>query len=48
MATATGLEPAAEKLGAEQGKDEYEQKEDRQERNDGTDGVEQTADQIAQ
>lgn len=48
MATTTGLEPATEKLSAEQGEYEYEQKEDRKKRHDGTDGVVETADQIAQ
>ena len=43
MATATGLKPATEKLRSKQGKDEYKQKENRQERDDGSKGVEQTA-----
>jgi hypothetical protein len=40
MATATGLKPATEKLRSKQGEDEYKQKKNGQERNDGSNGIE--------
>ena len=48
MATAAGLKPAAEKLRSKQCEDEYEHEEYTQERHHGSNGVEQTAHQIAQ